>query len=89
MSPWEHCQTVAVAVIAKAERDGYESGGHFRGTVFGHSLRVVSVVKLSKNFFLRKIFYSVSKLSKKTICYSVSGVSTQLRNRVNNFFFYR
>ena len=40
-----------------------------------------SVVKLSKkNFFLKKFFYSVSKLSKKTICYSVSGVSTQLRN---------
>ena len=36
-----------------------------------------SVVKLTKKFFFS---VSVSKLSKKTICYSVSGVSTQLRN---------
>ena len=48
-----------------------ESLGHVQG----------SVVKLSKkNFFFKKKFYSVSKLSKKTSCYSVSGVSIQLRN---------
>ena len=29
-----------MVVIAEAERDGYGSGGHFRGAVFDHSLQV-------------------------------------------------
>ena len=36
----DHCQRVTFVVIAEAARDGYGSGGHFRGTVFDHSLRV-------------------------------------------------
>ena len=45
------------------------------------SLIPESVVKLSKkNFFLKKNFLLSFKLSKKIFFYSVSGVSTQLRN---------
>ena len=45
-----------------------------------------SVVKPSKIFF-KNTFLPLSKLSKITICYSVSGVSTQLRNRVKKHYF--
>ena len=36
----EHCERATVVVIAEAERDGYGSGGRFRGAVFDHSLEV-------------------------------------------------
>ena len=36
----KHCQRATVVVIAEAERDGFQSGGHFRGAVFDHSLQV-------------------------------------------------
>ena len=36
----EHRQRATVVVIAEAERDGYGSGGIFRGAVFDHSLQV-------------------------------------------------
>ena len=34
----DHCRATVV-VIVEAERDGYGSGGHFRGAVFHHSLQ--------------------------------------------------
>ena len=34
----EHCQRPTLVVIVEAERDGYGSGGHFRGVVFDHLL---------------------------------------------------
>ena len=36
----EHCEKATMVVFAEAERDGYWSGGHFRGAVFDHSLQV-------------------------------------------------
>ena len=36
----EQCHRATVVVIAEAERDGVKGGGHFRGAVFDHSLRV-------------------------------------------------
>ena len=44
----EHCKRATVVVIAQAERDGYESGGHFRGAFFNHSLQVAPFCTLHR-----------------------------------------
>ena len=60
------------------------AGGGATGQVLKPSAKGLSkgsVVKLSKKNFFLKIFFLLSfKLSKKIFFYSVSGVSTQLRN---------